>query len=260
MKKLVNILWTGGWDSTFCVLDFLLLRNCLVQPIYLLDPERKSTAQELAAMDRIRCLLVDFDPAAATRLLETKTIPAEPPGPDDPWENALDAMRAEGHFGSQYSYIARTIALHRLDPVELSIEAPGRISDLLKKHVSEISVAGAIDHVLPASPHPDDPVHVLFRDCRFPLIRITKNDMASIAREHGWTPLMHETWFCHLPRPGDRPCGFCNPCNTVIKDGLGWRLPWIARVRHVWHRRVRDCWPRFYRKASWVGRRFGVRR
>ena len=42
-KGNVNILWTGGWDSTFQLLSLLLLHGRKVTPYYLIDAERLST-------------------------------------------------------------------------------------------------------------------------------------------------------------------------------------------------------------------------
>lgn len=35
-----HLLWTGGWDSTFRVLQLLLCSRDAVQPHYIIDPER----------------------------------------------------------------------------------------------------------------------------------------------------------------------------------------------------------------------------
>ena len=47
-----KILWTGGWDSTFRVIE-LSRKNVVIQPIYVLDSGRKSTDYELKAIDKI---------------------------------------------------------------------------------------------------------------------------------------------------------------------------------------------------------------
>ena len=48
----IKILWTGGWDSTFRVIE-LSRKNVVIQPIYVLDSGRKSTDYELKAIDKI---------------------------------------------------------------------------------------------------------------------------------------------------------------------------------------------------------------
>ena len=36
--RAVKLLWTGGWDSTFRLLQLLLLYEKKVQPYYIIDP------------------------------------------------------------------------------------------------------------------------------------------------------------------------------------------------------------------------------
>lgn len=45
----VYILWTGGWDSTFRVVE-LSLKNQTIQPLYCVDKNRKSIDKEIEAM------------------------------------------------------------------------------------------------------------------------------------------------------------------------------------------------------------------
>ena len=50
----VPLLWTGGWDSTYRLLYLLLVDGTAVQPIYLVEYQRKSALHEVASMARIR--------------------------------------------------------------------------------------------------------------------------------------------------------------------------------------------------------------
>ena len=51
VKGIVQIFWTGGWDSSFRVLQ-LSKKDVLIQPIYL-DDNRASADNELRAIDSI---------------------------------------------------------------------------------------------------------------------------------------------------------------------------------------------------------------
>ena len=55
----INLLWTGGWDSTFRLLDLVLIKKKTVQPHYILDPDRLSTGMELKTMKDIKWVLFD---------------------------------------------------------------------------------------------------------------------------------------------------------------------------------------------------------
>jgi len=50
----VNLLWTGGWDSTFRLLYLVFVEKRRVQPYYIVDTERRSTLNELKTMHLIR--------------------------------------------------------------------------------------------------------------------------------------------------------------------------------------------------------------
>ena len=58
----VNLLWTGGWDSTFRLLQLLLSHRVPVVPYDLEDPTRASTRIELDTMARITAHLRDAYP------------------------------------------------------------------------------------------------------------------------------------------------------------------------------------------------------
>lgn len=47
-----SIFWTGGWDSTFRLLQ-LAERQINIKPIYIKDPARKSAEIEIARMTEI---------------------------------------------------------------------------------------------------------------------------------------------------------------------------------------------------------------
>lgn len=52
MAKIYNALWTGGWDSTFRVIQ--LCRCCvIIQPIYIIDHSRISYTKELGSIGKI---------------------------------------------------------------------------------------------------------------------------------------------------------------------------------------------------------------
>lgn len=53
MQKKHTLLWTSGWDSIFRLLEIILIEKELVQPIYIIDEDRKSLKNELNAIDLI---------------------------------------------------------------------------------------------------------------------------------------------------------------------------------------------------------------
>ena len=63
-----RVLWTGGWDSTFRVLELVLHWKVSVEPHYVIF--HPSAPQEMAAMDAIRQALG----SDAERILPTRAV------------------------------------------------------------------------------------------------------------------------------------------------------------------------------------------
>jgi hypothetical protein len=68
----VQILWTGGWDSTFRLLQLLLELKLPVIPHYVIDDTRESAPIEIRTMERIRQALADKYPETRERLHPTR--------------------------------------------------------------------------------------------------------------------------------------------------------------------------------------------
>lgn len=103
----VNLLWTGGWDSSFRLLQLLLLHGRRVVPWYLVDETRASARNELAAMQRIRERLFQEHPHTRS-LLEPLRRHDVARIAQDPTISAAHALLATERFlGNQYDWIAR---------------------------------------------------------------------------------------------------------------------------------------------------------
>jgi hypothetical protein len=48
-----NLLWTGGWDSTFQLLQLLFIHRRRVTPYYLVDEESPSLSIEIRTRKRV---------------------------------------------------------------------------------------------------------------------------------------------------------------------------------------------------------------
>lgn len=66
-----RVLWTGGWDSTYRVLDLVINKKRNIQPYYVLDERRKSTNMEIKTMEIIKEMIKYIDETASNRILET---------------------------------------------------------------------------------------------------------------------------------------------------------------------------------------------
>lgn len=219
-EEVVKLFWTGGWDSTFRLLQALIIEGKKVQPYYIIDPGRKSLEIEKRTMDRIKTALFLRFPHLKEDLLPTMIFDLNCIKQNAMITGSYRRMSSVMTLGPQYDWLARFCEQMDLSSVELCIEkgAGSQIDQILithfKKDIPELdeSIQG-------------EDVYVVFQYFRFPIILKTKLKMKEFAKQNGFLDLMNLTWFCHFPAKNGKPCGECKPCISVIEDGLGYRIP-----------------------------------
>jgi hypothetical protein len=231
-----NLLWTGGWDSTFQLLRLLLLHRRRVTPFYLLDPTRPSTQVELATMQRIRERLATHDPQTLELFAPLQSFRVEELAPDPDIEAAFAASVHETYMGSQYGWLARFCKQRDISDMQLCIHRDDKAHVAIEQFVYRDSGDDGATTWRFDPQFADTNQYRIFRYFSFPLFETTKLDMARVAAEQGWDPLMHMTWFCHKPGKDQQPCGRCNPCLYTIEEGLGWRIPAKRRMASAMYR------------------------
>ena len=221
-----NLFWTGGWDSTFRLLQLLLIERRSVQPYYVIDrPKRRpAVPAERGAMDEIRRQVGARYPEASARLLPTVECAYADIAGRPEISNAFEQSLKFGFIGGQYEWLARFCAARDLRNMELSIHRDDKAREL---------IAGLIDasRVALDRKFAGDARYELFKYFRFPLFDKTKEQMRAEARAAGFEELMNLTWFCHRPVRGEA-CGVCNPCIYTIEEGLGDRVPPAGHERY----------------------------
>ena len=213
---MVNILWTGGWDSTYRIVE-LSRKNLTVQAIYCCDSSRCSIEKEKETMEQIRRALIDRVGTKATFLpicyIDIEDIPV-----NDKMTDAYSHICETVKLGSQYEWLARLTQVY--PKLEIGIEKPageysgcvdaintfgslksnGNVFEIDKKHSSEDCIR-------------------LFGEFRFPIINMTELDMVKNIREWGYEDIMGKIWFCHSPING-KSCGMCRPCQQKMECGM----------------------------------------
>jgi len=227
-----KILWTGGWDSTFQLLRLLFLNNQPVEPHYLIDEDRPSTGTELLTMKRIRQKISEMDESASSLIRPTKYFSVSQIPDDIEITNAYTAIKKTRFIGSQYDWLARYCKYRRITNLQLCIHEDDKaavvVGPILSKKKSDKGPAVWENQYLGTDEH------LVFKWFEFPILKLTKTDMANIAEQHGWRKIMEMTWFCHRPLNG-KPCGRCNPCRYTIEEGLAWRIPVHRRLTAKFH-------------------------
>ncbi len=234
MQEPLHVLWTGGWDSTFIVLDALLHDDREVVPHYVVDPDRPSAERECATMTEIAALLAEHDAEAAARLAEVRLVPKAAIAADARVDGWYAALQARVHVAPQYAWLSRYASTCDA-PLALGIiRRSGGLRDVIGPELEP-----GPDGVRRVKASVSDEAFELFRPFCYPTIERTKLEMRELARERGFLPLLERSWFCHEPRRDGAPCGFCQPCHDARHQGMGWRLTRGAR----WRGRLVDAMP-----------------
>jgi len=221
-----RLLWTGGWDSSFRLLQLLLVEGRSVQPYYVIDrlKYRPAVPAEQRAMRNIRERLSRQAPEAAARLAPTIECRLEEVAPDARINGYFEQCLTFGFIGGQYEWLARFCAQRNIADMELSIHRDDKARELISDLVD-----ASRTRLDPR--HAGDGRYELFKAFRFPLFDKSKEQMRAEARHAGFEEFMELTWFCHRPVRGE-PCGVCNPCIYTIQEGLADRVPASGRRRY----------------------------
>lgn len=242
-KDEVILLWTGGWDSTFELLQLLLIHRVRVRPLYLIDEGRKSVGWEILAMHRIRRLTSERHPFTRELFGVIQYMGVEGVPVDDDVQSAYEDVRQRRYIGEQYRWLASLMKAHGLHGVELGIHRDDKAHAVIEDMVVEKDQGGRKWFRL-ADEYATTSEHKLFGSFVFPVLHMTKLDMWEECRRQGWEDVMQLTVFCHNPRPDGVPCGLCNTCRYTMEEGLAWRIPWDRRLRAA-------CWRRLGLPIAW---------
>lgn len=232
----VNLLWTGGWDSSFRLLQLLLVHKRAVSPHYLSDSTRSSTRTELDAMERIRNHLFEKYPDTRRLLGPLRQFDVADLVPDGRTQEAFGRIAKETFIGSQYEWLARYCVQQGIAPLELSAGyRGGRIQKIVEPFVRRDDSEGFATYRF-GPEHRDTKEFAIFGGFSFPLFELNKLETAKIAEERGWLETLKLTSFCHKSRNGMEPCGYCNPCLYAVDEGFGWRIPRRNRIKGAFYR------------------------
>ncbi|MCU0392392.1 MAG: hypothetical protein MUE81_14845 [Thermoflexibacter sp.] len=231
-----HLLWTSGWDSTFRLLDLLIIKKKPVQPYYLLDSSRKSMYLEFQAMKKIRNTVFKEFPHTQDLLQKTTFVEVSNLKPNEAITQLYRNLKKKVHMGSQYEWLALFAEESQIPNLEISIEKYPDFVNAKKKKPSWFDLfvyqrveRVEIDEELVYKVTQDSEAYHLFKYFTFPVMHLDKLDFAEIAKQHGFRHIMDYTWFCHRPIRG-KPCGMCVPCGDVMKVGFTYRLPLYARM------------------------------
>ncbi len=245
----IRLLWTGGWDSTFRLLQLSLLHRP-IEPVYVNYPGRYSASTEEATMkkllERIRALAETKAELKDILILPYAQIPQMPE-----ITQAYEDVNRRAPCGPQYEYLSRLSYLY--PGIEIGIEpGEGLIDDALGKNVSRmlhIVEDEEYSYYLIDPQIVGEDMYTFFKNFRLPIYDTSRHKMIEISEEHeGWMDILNSTWFCHYPVKGES-CGSCIPCQIVVEDGLGYRLGEEAMKRYRFQKKYEGTfWYPLYKR------------
>lgn len=223
---MVHLFWTGGWDSTFRLLQLLLIEKKKVQPHYIVTSQ-PSTGKEIDTMLAIRQDLYRKYPETKELLKPTRF---ESEGLIEPHEGITDvyeSIKKEKRICLQYEFLAR-YCNQIGKKIEVCVEPYG---DGLQ--IDYLNTGLIFDNFF-----------------LYPLIKTSKGKMVKRSNENGWNDIMYKTWYCQVPKNGN-PCGLCGSCTDMFMNEMDFRLPLKSRILGYLQLPFRKIWRNFYPYQSY---------
>jgi len=230
-NKHVNIFWTGGWDSTFRILQLIVQKKKVVQPYYILDPNRKSAGAELNAIKAVKLAVVVRFPYTKELLRPLIIENLDEICTDKVLLNSFIDITKTYNVGRQYSWLACYCDEIGEKGVELSTQKPGKLYEQIVKDTKHIVEGNNSFYVLEKD-NKQSKLITLFQHFRFPLLEYTKIEMQEEAERFKFDEILELSWFCHAPKWNKYKCGTCTPCITAIEQGLGRRVQFLGHFRY----------------------------
>ena len=224
----VEIFWTGGYDSSFRVVQLSKL-PVIIRPYYLSD-DRRSEQNELDAIKSITAAiktkadtLCFFEELTIIKKKDRVYLPEK--------TAAFKRLLKLDVMGSQYEWLSCFAEEHPF--IELSIHQDDKAVNLIKNHgdfEKTFSPVIGENFVINQNTSEKDVIS-LFGKFSFPLQGYTKTLMRDEYVRLYCEDVIDLTWFCHSPING-KSCGVCSPCKHTIEEGLSWRFSRKALLRN----------------------------
>ena len=235
MKK-VNILWTGGLDSTYRVCQ-LSLMHVEIQPYYIYMQDRKSYKYELNAIELIKEEIISRK-TTNCKLLPLIVVNAKDIENDDQVTNSYNVLHSKFKLGKQYDFLAR-FAKQKNIYLELGLQfdyhskAHNCINNFgsLSKVSVNLLEDEKYEYYKIDTDNSNHDLQNVFGNFWFgiPLYDMSKLQIVREYEKIGYDNVIKLTWFCAHPLFG-KPCGLCNPCEAVVEAGMDFRLPYHSKV------------------------------
>lgn len=253
--KQFKVLWTGGWDSTFRIVE-LSRQEVEIQPIYILDPNRKSYKYEKVAMKSIVKALKEKEETKA-KILDVLEIKLEDIPKNEEITEAYKKINEETGLGTQYDWIGRLSK--KIPNMEIGIENTDTENSLMINTIRKFGKLTFIENDIGIidKENSTDELNLVCGDLRYPIIKRTELDMLNLIKKWHYEDVMKLIWFCHSPIKG-KPCGICHPCISKVEAGMKFLLPEEAlknykkqmKIRRIFGKKIENIYTKIKRKIN----------
>lgn len=229
-KDIHYLFWTGGYDSTFRLCQLLLVEDKPVRPIYLMcgnvdDSDdwltmvsRKNVSTEITTMKDIRTELLQNNTHLANKLLPTFYVVSIKKNLETTakFKRLHKYLKYFSRDINQYERMARFSKEFKF-PIEVGLENCGTgLDEATKgKRVGQGSSCQLMNN-LPLKYQDLE----IFRNFRFPICHLTKEEMKTISLNNNFYYLLVMTFSCWYPDKDGNACGKCQMCKKRIIVGV----------------------------------------
>ena len=221
------VFWTGGFDSTFVVMD-CLSKGYKVQPVYIHKNIFYANAEIRNAIF-LANIIVEKYPFGKNLLplqvvnfkkFDLKDVPAEI---QKAWEYVyIDKFHIKKddalikRRGFQYIIFAQLASL--FPNAMLGITKGAKIRQLLETEGNLKYKDKTTGYLTKENCNPY--LYTLFGNYQFPIITVYERDMIHIAEKKNFIPVLQYSKFCYSGMHFKEPCGCCIPCQTKLEYGI----------------------------------------
>lgn len=215
--RVTLLYWSGGYDSTFRLLQLILIENQVVQPIYLnfetldgLSIRRQNVKFEVATMKKI---INELNRIGKGHLIKPILIVTNVNLSNEVL-NATMTMYKRGQVRRAISQYAHMI--------QFAIDNNVIIEECAEKsnHSTSYNMVTPYlnkNKLVDLEKVKNTPLYVL-RNIRFPVINLSKKEMLSIAKEYKFDYILKWTKSCWWPSHDGTPCKKCLMCRTRMEE------------------------------------------
>lgn len=225
-NKVKHILWTGGYDSTFLLCWFFIIKDEPVQPIYLMCGNvdsnhningRQNQTQEMKTMKKIRQQLINKYPYKKSRLLPTYYVYNIEKN-NKITSNFIKLHRKYNFFTrdiNQYERIAR-FSYNWHQPIHIGLEkcSTGLDKATINQRINE----GTDECMVLSKENLKIKQLEIFKNIRFSIVHLTKKDMKNISLDSNnyFFNILQLTISCWFPNDDGTKCNNCAMCKNRI--------------------------------------------